>query len=124
MKRLFRARYASLAPELLNQRGTVVFLLGRNKLDADDWAFLRAVVSEPPCLSLADCARAPRSGGSEAVGDAVTLAYPALVALTQAEDRFGDPAAAADIRSVVDAARKSASRAVARKAEALALKLR
>jgi hypothetical protein len=78
-KGAFRRRYDSLPLESRNERGTIVFLLGRSLATDEDWAFLRRVVDEPPCLSLADCARP--SLGASGPGDDVTLAYPALVAL-------------------------------------------
>lgn len=83
-RRLFREKYRALPPESRNQRGTIVHLLGKNLDAPEDWAFLREVVGEPPCLSLTDCAKPP-AGGEGGPGDAVTLAYPALVALKQAE---------------------------------------
>lgn len=122
-KRLFRAEYASLPPERRNERGTIVYLLGRSAFDADDWTFLQAIVSEPPCLSLSDCARKPRAAGEEAAGDEVTLAYPQLVALKQTEKRLADSASLAPARAVLDAARGSKVRAVARVAERLARRL-
>lgn len=118
-KRLFRAEYESLAPERRNQRGTIVYLIGRNALDADDWTFFKSVVEEPPCRSLADCAQAPRSGGTEAVGDEVTLAYPALVALRQSAPHLKDARQAASARAVLEAGLKSPTRAVVRLAERL-----
>jgi hypothetical protein len=85
-KRLFRRKYAEILPERHNERGTIVYLLGRNLDSAEDWAFLRGVVSEPPCLSLNDCSKESKpEGGHNESGVAVTLAYPSLVALKQAE---------------------------------------
>jgi hypothetical protein len=78
-KDAFRRRYDSLPLESRNERGTIVFLLGRNLATDDDWRFFRRVVDEAPCLSLADCSKS--SGGASEPGDDVTLAYPALVAL-------------------------------------------
>lgn len=118
-KSLLRAEYARLAPELRNQRGTIVYLIGRNTLDADDWTFFKSVVEEPPCLSLADCTRPPHSAGEEAVGDEVTLAYPALVALRQSAPHLKEARQAASARAVLDAGLKSPTRAVARLAERL-----
>ena len=79
----FQRKYRALPPESRNQRGTIVYLLGKNLSSAEDWAFLREVAAEPPCLSLGDCSKASADGGDS--GDGVTLAYPALVALKQAE---------------------------------------
>src|SRR5207302_220894 len=61
-KRRFREKYGALAPEKRNERGTVVYLLGRNINDDRDWDFLREVAGEPPCLSLSDCSK--RTPGS------------------------------------------------------------
>lgn len=104
-KELFRAKYRGLPPERRNERGTIVYLLGMNLASAEDWAFLREVVSEPVCLSLSDCSK--RSSGG-APGEDVTLAYPSLVALRQAQ-RVREQAA-----GVVEAARSSRAPAVAR----------
>lgn len=105
----FRVRYRELAPERRNERGTIVYLLGKNLREPKDWDFLREVVVEPPCLSLSDCGKPP-AGAAEA-GDAVTLAYPALVALRQAQGVGGLPA-----RAVVAAAKSSRSPTVRRAA--------
>ncbi|MDE2290665.1 MAG: hypothetical protein KGL53_01175, partial [Elusimicrobia bacterium] len=85
-KAAFRALYRALPPEKRNELGTVVYLLGRNVSGPEDWAFLRAAAAEPRCWSLADCGRRPSGPSDPAdVGDDVTLAYPALVALKRAE---------------------------------------
>ena len=109
-KTLFRERYRSLAPEKRNERGTIVYLLGKN----GDWEFLREAAAEPPCLSLSDCAQAAPEG----VADEVTLAYPSLVALKQAQ-RALEAGAGPAARSVIDAGLKSKVPAVLRLARAL-----
>ena len=84
-KRLFRKKYREIAAEKRNERGTIVYLLGRNLKTREDWEFFRQVALEPPCLSLSDCSKKPAPGSDEeATGDEVTLAYPSLVALRQA----------------------------------------
>jgi hypothetical protein len=114
-KRLFQLKYRSVPPERRNERGTIVYLLGMNLASAQDWAFLREVVGEPACLSLADCSKA---GGGGAPGDEVTLAYPALVALRQAQRVLGQAqaggAAENEAMSVIQAAKSSKMPAVAR----------
>ncbi|MBI4425406.1 MAG: hypothetical protein HY554_16875 [Elusimicrobia bacterium] len=115
-KRLFRERYRALSPESRNERGTVVYLLGRNLSVPEDLDFLREVASEAPCLSLADCSRA--SSGSES-SDEVTLAYPSLVALRQARLVLEAPpsgALAEAARQVIAAGRTSRAPVVARMA--------
>ena len=84
-KRLFRKKYREIAAERRNERGTIVYLLGKNLRTSEDWKFFRQVALEPPCLSLSDCSKKPAPGSDEeATGDEVTLAYPSLVALRQA----------------------------------------
>ena len=84
-KRLFRKKYRAIAAEKRNERGTIVYLLGRNLRAAEDWKFFRQVALEPPCLSLSDCSKKPVPGSDEeATGDEVTLAYPSLVAVNRA----------------------------------------
>jgi hypothetical protein len=116
-KRLFREKYLTLAPERRNERGTVVYLLGKNLQTKDDWSFFRAVVAEPPCLSLENCSTASVVGGE--AGDEVTLAYPSLVALRQAARAAEEGASKSEARSVLEAAKTSRVRAVTRLAASL-----
>jgi hypothetical protein len=129
-KRLFRKKYLEIPAEKRNERGTIVYLLGKNLLDAEDWEFFRQVALEPPCLSLSDCTKKPLPGSDEeATGDEVTLAYPPLVALRQAgraveaaracrTSAQGAPELAAekDALDLFAAVKKSKTRAVARMA--------
>ena len=121
-KRAFRRKYRTLPPERRNDRGTILYLLGKNLRTPEDWAVMREAVAEPPCLSLSDCSKppAPEEGNGEA-GDAVTLAYPALVALEQAEQALAgrDAAARQEASAVVRAARGSRIEIVAKKADEL-----
>jgi hypothetical protein len=135
-RRLFRKKYREIPAEKRNQRGTIVYLLGRNLRSREDWEFLRGVTLEPPCLSLSDCSRKPAPGSDEeATGDEVTLAYPALVALRQArraaeEARAirvaakSEPASAEkEALELFAAAKKSKTRAVVRTAASYEKKL-
>lgn len=115
-KRMFRERYRSLPIESRNQRGIIVYLLGRNLSDARDFDFLREVAAEAPCLSLADCGRSAPRGGA---GDEVTLAYPSLVALRQAALAGAGGGFERDAGRVLAAGKSSASPAVARAAARL-----
>lgn len=114
----FRAKYRALPPERRNERGIIVFLLGKNLTAPEDWAFLRDVAGEPPCLSLADCAKA--SAGDGAHGDDVTLAYPSLVALRQAHRAIEEGGSKDEARKVLEAAKASKMKAVTRLAASLA----
>ena len=83
-KILFKEKYHRLAAEKLNEKGTIVFLLGRNLQDKNDFTFFNDVLSEAPCYSLADCKSKSRSDESDAIaenGNEVTLSYPQIVAL-------------------------------------------
>jgi hypothetical protein len=131
-KRLFRNKYRELAVEKRNERGTVVYLLGKNLKTREDWEFFRQVALEPPCLSLSDCSKKPAPGSDEeATGDEVTLAYPSLVALRQAKRIVEEsrtrvstkgakpPAAEKEALALFSAAKKSRTPAVARTAASL-----
>ena len=122
-RRAFRKKYRALVPERRNDRGIILYLLGKNLRTVEDWAILREAVAEPPCLSFSDCSRPPApEEGEGATGDAVTLAYPALVALKQAEHALlnRDAGARREALSVLRAARGSRAEIVARKAGELA----
>lgn len=86
-RQLLQQRYQAIAPEKRNERGTVLYLLGRNMKTAQDVAFMGAVLAEPPCLSLADCGRESKTASSEheddELGVTTTLAYPSLVVLRE-----------------------------------------
>jgi hypothetical protein len=90
-KELFRQKYEQLAPEKRNERGTIVFLLGRNLTQERDLAFMSKVLAEPPCRSMQNCASDPPPSrdvhGDNAVD--VSLAYPPIVALKSLERVLG-----------------------------------
>lgn len=109
-KTSLRIKYRETPPEHRNERGTIVYILGKNLKDSADWAFLRDVASEPPCLSLADCRR---SAATQEPGDDVTLAYPSLVALKQAQ-RALETKDSPEARAVVAAGKHSKMPAVTR----------
>ncbi|MEK7233968.1 MAG: hypothetical protein AAB268_09150 [Elusimicrobiota bacterium] len=111
-KTIFRLKYRRLPHERFNERGTIVYLLGKNLASPEDWAFLRELVVEPPCLSLTDCTKEDEfAQAREKTGDAVTLAYPALVALKQAqrvlEDAHSGGADRREALAVIRAAKSS-----------------
>lgn len=114
---LLRREYAATPPERRNERGTIVYLLGLTPAEPADWDFLAAVAAEPPCLSLADCAKAP--GGEPGPGDEITLAYPSLVAVRQAARAASRGGSATGARRVLDAGRASRSPAVTRLSRSL-----
>lgn len=85
-KAIFRKIYKDIPAEKRNDRGTIVFLLGRNLSEPEDFDFINEVLNEPRCLSLADCNRIEVGGLSKEHdehqgGFNVSLAYPQLVSL-------------------------------------------
>lgn len=85
-KELFKRRYHDYAAEKLNERGTVVFLLGRNLNTIEDFEFLGNVLSEAPCLSMADCNKdSARASAHLESNTELDLAYPQIVALKSLE---------------------------------------
>jgi hypothetical protein len=137
-KRMMEDRYRALAPEKRNERGTIAFLVGREIASAEDVAFMEGILSEPPCLSLGDCAREDKGStlrDDEAhlnaeTGAAVTLAYPQLVALHSIEGQIERAEKGAklgylgDIRRVIDEAIRSPIPNIADKARALLARLK
>ncbi len=77
--------YRDTKPESRNERGTMVFLLGREIRDPAELSFFRGVLQEKPCLSLENCER-PAGAVSgdeehlETIND-TTASYPQLIAL-------------------------------------------
>ena len=89
-KKLFRERYSSLPREEQNQRGTIVFLLGRNLNGEKDFQFLGDVLREPPCLSLENCDTPPARVNREEAASDLALSYAQAVALTSLENLLND----------------------------------
>lgn len=118
-KSLFRDQYRSLPAEKRNERGTVVFLLGRNLTSESDFDFFCEVLREPPCFSLADCHRssASREDFDRESGEEITLAYPQIVALKvleKAESKWRQ-----HVVKTLDCAKDSKVGVVARRATVL-----
>ena len=84
--------YEELPRESRNERGTIVFLIGRNLNSEKDFDFLNSVLQEKRCLSLEDCDKVQNYENTEAAihaaessGLGVTLNYPQLVVLVSYE---------------------------------------
>lgn len=126
-KETIRRRYAELPAEKRNQRGTLVFLLGRNITEAMDLEFLKQVLAEKACLSLENCRMSQSyqtldSADAEHVGGMdIALAYPQVVALQALDSFFSTPAGRSPglaklAHDIVDTARRSQVPVVARMA--------
>jgi hypothetical protein len=116
-KAMLRDRYRNYQREKRNERGTVVFLLGRNLTSAEDMAFLREVLSEPPCRSMKDCEKDPANGEASSLhqdmGTEISLAYPQVVVLKSIEALFekdgSDPQRLEEAKVILEAAKRSQS---------------
>lgn len=90
-KMRFKDLYSKIPHEKRNDRGTIVFLLGRNIDSSKDLEFFKDVLNEAPCRSLDDCNKIETGGAlkendeHQGGGYAVTLVYPQLVALKSLE---------------------------------------
>lgn len=85
-KQALEREYSKFPPEAKNERGTVVFLIGKNLATQEDFDFLTSVVKENPCLSLADCSHKDGDLSShDNNGVAVTLEYSQIVAIKALE---------------------------------------
>ncbi len=127
-KSALREKYFKLPEIQRNERGTIVFLIGRNLTDPSDYQFLNQVLSEPPCLGLLDCHQpmnADGSSGHEDNGVGVVLDYPQLTALKAIEKH---PASTDSLKSlqaqVLQAAKASRSVKVSELAEMVDRKIR
>ncbi len=92
MKKGLQEFYHTIPAEKLNQRGTIAFLLGRKLETVDDVDFLKSVLMEKLCLSLADCSKpAAPSSGEESHLDGInetTAAYPQLMAIRSLSTQY------------------------------------
>jgi hypothetical protein len=105
----FRAKYRSLKPEALKDRGLIVYLLGRNIVTQGDLDFMAEVLNERSCLSLENCERTDQKTLSER-GLATQLNFPKLVAITALKAKLRShpsPKMRAAIEEVLQGARSS-----------------
>jgi hypothetical protein len=84
-KTAIQKKYQESVSEKRNERGTLVFVLGREIKDASELGFFKEVLSERACLSLENCEKPPgeHSGEEEhleSINEATTN-YPQLMAL-------------------------------------------
>ncbi|HEX7674957.1 MAG TPA: hypothetical protein VF412_12335 [Bdellovibrio sp.] len=132
-KAKFREKYKSLPVEKRNDRGTIVFLLGRNMTSAADFDFMKDVLSEPPCLSLSDCSTIEVGGDNkdhdehQGSGFAMVLAYPQIVALHSLQgylnNKSADAAMSDRARDLISDAKHSRVNEVSKMAESIESKL-
>lgn len=118
--------YKSLNKEQLNERGTVVFLMGRNLTTPQDLNFLKEVLNEGECLSLSNCTIAEGGSDPHHQGtEATTLAYPQLMALLALDKLLSGNPTAEQKKWALDQLQESSKSPITlvqRKAENLLLK--
>jgi hypothetical protein len=86
-------KYYQFQAEALNEKGTIVFLLGRNLTTQEDFAFMKEVIAEPACLSLSDCSQSSHTPETQEHSLDLTLNYPKIVALKSIERHLNSPTA-------------------------------
>lgn len=85
-KSLLQKKYAQRAKEKLNERGTLIFLLGRETDSYSDLTFIKQAVLEQPCNNMNNCESTEEVPKDEhAVADQITLVYPQVMALKSLE---------------------------------------
>ena len=101
-------RYRGLEKELLNKRGTLVFLAGRELRRVEDLQFMGEVLTEPPCRSLGHCAEDPKGElgpgehSDENLGADLTLVYPQMVAIHALESRLQKSPSDREIQRIIE----------------------
>ncbi|NDG86032.1 MAG: hypothetical protein EBX52_13465 [Proteobacteria bacterium] len=84
-KTAIQKKYQETVSEKRNERGTLVFVLGREIKDASELGFFKEVLSEKACLSLENCEKPPGGhSGEEEHLEAInetTANYPQLMAV-------------------------------------------
>jgi len=121
-KKAMEKEYLALRSESRNERGTIIFLLGRNLNSPDDFDFLKGVVSEPPCLSLSDCDSSAASVDvhtETTSGMQITLEYPQIVALKSLETYLSENPNSVAAIEVIQKAMQSKSLIVSQMANEL-----
>lgn len=87
----FMDRYQRIPMEDRNGRGTIIYLIGKNLENAEDYKFIGQVFSELGCKSLSDCTKEPSVSDENAhhsEADELTLFYPQWVALKAMETKI------------------------------------
>lgn len=110
-----------------NARGTIVFLIARQANDAQDFAFLRSVLTEPRCLSLKDCAQPSHDTSHLSGVNSLTLVYPQMAALYQLDQKITpnlEPELRKEIVATLETAKQNSSSLVRNKASEFILKLK
>jgi hypothetical protein len=131
-KAALRTKYEQLPAEDRNGKGTIVFLVGREIKEASDLNFIKGVMAEPPCMSLADCKKDTRpANGADTHQDTsieITLAYPQMVSLYSLESFLSAPDTSPTMREealkMVQEAKNSPIAPIRRKAQDIESRLK
>lgn len=130
-KESLKEEYSKLPRESRNERGTIVFILGREVRSASELSFFRKVLNETPCLSMSDCEKlGPPPVGEEAHLETLaqtTLAYPELMALKMQERIYrtsDDQSIKEAAISIIQEATRSPIRSVEQEARSILERIR
>ena len=122
-KSALQKKYFILPDIQRNEKGTIVFLIGRNLNEATDYEFLKQVVSEVPCLGLNDCQKPMAADGLSGHGDngvGLVLDYPQLTALKAIEKHPATTEAFKNLQNeVIQSAKNSKSSKISEAAQSL-----
>jgi hypothetical protein len=123
-KAALEKKYTELKQESRNERGTIVFLIGKTLNSEKDFDFMKKVLSEAPCLSLSDCSRATGPSGDQEshLSDVnkITLEYPQIVAMKSIERYLSSHPPSSTLIQVLQEAGRSKSPIVSQMATSLA----
>ena len=131
LKRVLASRYRSWKPEKFNERGTIVFLVGREIREPADVDFLKSVLMEKPCLNISDCSKVPEAHSGEddhrEMVNETTIRYPQLMALSALKEKYellkknpeGKEELMRQIRSALEEATRSPDPRMVEEAEAI-----
>ena len=123
-KEALEKKYNELHLESRNERGTIVFLVGKSLSSEKDFQFLRQVLAEAPCLSLSDCTSNlshPTQDRNSHLGSVneITLEYPQIVALKSIETYLANHSPDPPLMQIVREASHSKSPIVSHMATSL-----
>lgn len=102
-------RYHSLDPSALNQRGTLVFILGREIQDSGDLQFFRQVLTENS-----------KQPGAKTFSDDLSDHYPSVMAIRMQEERVKEEKASVlrgEVEAILSEAASSPNPVIAREAK-------
>ena len=120
-------KYHELNRESLNERGMIVFLIGRTLEKSPghaDFEFLKEVLEEAPCQSMTGCSQpSPLASHHMDSVDKITLAYPQIVALKSLENFMSKNPTSPEAKQIIEDASHSKNPVVSQMASTVLKKV-